>query len=778
MDWTLTTDRTAWELAAAVAVLLFCGVGASAFLKTSKIVAFLRFCFLAVAATLFVDPVWTRRVEEKPTVVLTLDDSASARRPPSVDGNDAAETVWTRCVSLAAEAERAARRRGLTTELRTLSGRTVASFKELSERETPSSPTSPLLELAANGASRRLDGETKRNGKEGERILLFSDGIQNGGVETAEGATRSGVDESSGSDGERESGVSVDAVAVGVSTGALDWRWGVVDASSTVYPGGVATLRAELRLENGASETSALQEDKREKEKSGKSGGTRRAVVRLWETPVERSGDKETASAPENAAPSAALKLVWERVVDVETDANGGGAFQVERDWKPEKNGVFDYFLFVADFGDASKADAKLVANAENLNAFNFSEFCPFNNAARFRVEAKTKKLDVLLVDDELRYEYRYLRELLRREEGVALKTLLFSVDDAVREGDETALAPRDLTRRRLAEFDAILIGDVPFERWAGKAQTLVDVATQDGSETSIWFLGGAKTFQVGEGGESLTALLAPNLLNWESKANGEEAADGAWRLLPTPRGREIFAGLTDFWAALDAKETEKCVEFGRVEDGWTPGVGTETLFNARNASTERETPLFVVATLGKNKVLAQGTDELWRLRTLGDKTIYRRFVLRALEFLTDGGDAERTGDAALANVSAAEEAASVSAENDDAAFDSGVKKRKIKDVEKTRAALALETQDVAARVDVLQEIARTTGGETLDLRDLDEQAARAAATAFFERRFGEYPNVVVERSTRTPGKNWLFAALFVFWGVAWALERRLDGAR
>jgi hypothetical protein len=136
-----------------------------------------------------------------------------------------------------------------------------------------------------------------------------------------------------------------------------------------------------------------------------------------------------------------------------------------------------------------------------------------------------------------------------------------------------------------------------------------------------------------------------------------------------------------------------------------------------------------------------------------------------------------------LAKASTADASAGGSTENggsgesgEGAAFDFGVKKRKIKDAEKTRAELALETQDVAARIDVLQEIARTTGGETLDLRDLDEKAARAAATAFFERRFGEYPNVVVERSTRTPGKNWLFAALFVFWSVAWALERRFDG--
>ncbi len=780
MDWTLTTDRTAWELAAAVAIFLFCGVGASAFLKTSKMVAFSRFCFLLTATTLFVDPVLTRRVEEKPTVVLTLDDSASARRLLNVGGNERGnvdgETVWTRCVSLAKTAEDVARRRGLATELRTLSGRAVASFEELDKLEAPSSATSPLLKLAANGASRNLESGSENDVQRRERILLFSDGIQNGGVERAKGAKEVGGEGSSGSDGERESVVPVDAVAVGVSTGKLDWRWGVVDASSTVYPGGVASLRAELRLENGGFETSAAQEDKREEKGGGKGGGTRRAVVRLWETPVERNGEKETANAAEST------KLVWERVVDVEIDANGGGVLQVERDWKPESNGVFDYFIFVADFDDAEKLGANWVADVENLSAFDFFEFCLSNNAARFRVEAKSKKLDVLLVDDEPRYEYRYLRELLRREESVALKTFLFSVDDAVREGDETALAPRDLTRRRLAEFDAILIGDVPLERWAGKAQTLVDVATQDGSETSIWLLGGAKTFQTGESGESLAALLAPNLLNGESKANGEEASDGAWRLFPTPRGREIFAGLTDFWTALDANEAGSGVEFWRVEDGWAPGVGAETLFNARNASTERETPLFVVATLGKNKVLAQGTDELWRLRTLGDKTIYRRFVLRALEFLTDGGDAEQAEDAAFANALSAEESAGGSTENgesgNDAAFDSGVEKRKIKSAEKTRAAHALETQDVAARIDVLQEIARTTGGETLDLRDLDEETARAAATAFFERRFGEYPNVVVERSTRTPGKNWLFAALFVFWSVAWAVERRLDGAR
>jgi hypothetical protein len=365
------------------------------------------------------------------------------------------------------------------------------------------------------------------------------------------------------------------------------------------------------------------------------------------------------------------------------------------------------------------------------------------------------------------------LRELLRREEGVALKTLLFSADDAVREGDETALAPRDLTRRRLAEFDAILIGDVPFERWGGKAQTLVDVATQDGSETSIWFLGGEKTLENGESGESLASLLAPNLLNGDSRGAWEETAEGGWRLAPTPRGREVFAGLADFWAAFDANETGKNVEFWRVWSGWAPGVGAETLFNARDVSRERETPLFVVATLGKNKVLAQGTDEIWRLRTLGDKTIYRRFILRTLEFLTDGSGAEKTSRAEKGTkVENAIEGKEVGA-----SFDFGVVKEKIKDSEKTRVAFALETQDVAARTDVLQEIANATGGETLDLRDLDSEAALRAAKAFFERRFDEYSPVVVERSTRTPGKNGLFVLLFVFWGVAWALERRLDGA-
>ena len=751
MDWTLTTDRTAWELAAAVALLLFCGVGALAFWKTSKSVAILRFSFLLTVATLFVDPVLTRRVEEKPTVVLTLDDSASARRPLSGSGNGSvdAETVWTRCVDLAKSAEDAARRRGFPVKLQTLSGETVATFDE---RQTPSASQTLLRELAKGSASRSSKSETKEKGGAGERILLFSDGIQNGGAERPEKAEKVG--------GEEAGAVSVDAVAVGVSAGELDWRWGVVDAPTTVYSGGVATLRAELRLENGARETLAAQEDK--------SVGTRRAVVRLWETPGDGAtgGEKDAATV---------TKLVWERVVDVEIDANGRGVFPIERDWKPEGNGVFDYFLFVADIDDAEKTDVPFAEKAGNLSAFDFGEFCSFNNAARFRVEAKSKKLDVLLVDDEPRYEYRYLRELLRREEGVALKTLLFSVDDALREGDETALAPRDLTRRRLAEFDAILIGDVPFERWGGKAQTLVDVATQDGSETSIWFLGGEKTLQNSENGESLTTLLAPNLLDGASGAKNAETEGDAWRLAPTPRGRELFAGLTDFWAALDAEEAATGVEFWRVADGWAPGVGTETLLNARNVASGRETPLFVVATFGKNKVLAQGTDELWRLRTLGDKTIYRRFVLRALEFLTDGGAARTARSDEKTSASPGIE--TTVEENDDAFFDLGAVKEKIKGAEKTRGALALETQNVAARIDVLQEIAKATGGETLDLRDVDSEAARAAAKAFFERRFDEYSTVVVERSTRTPGKDGLFVFLFVFWGFAWAFERRLDGA-
>ncbi len=717
MDWTLTTERAAWELAVVASALVVCGVGAAAFLKTSKIVAILRFGVLAATAILFVDPILTRRVEEKPTVVLTADDSASARRTLA---NGCGETVWERCVALAESAEIAARRRGFSVERRTLSGRDVATFDELGE---PSAETSPLR-AAARGAAARSESETTNGVGGRERILLFSDGIQNGGDGASEIA---GV-------------APVDAVAVGVSSGALDWRWSAVDSSSTVYPGDVATLRAELRLENGASETS--------KKQGNGNVETRRAVVRLWESPV----------AEETSA-----KLVWERVVDVEIDANGSGVLRIERDWRPEGKGAFDYFLFVADFDDAKKIDGDFVENVGDLSVFDFDEFCPYNNAATFRVETKAEKLDVLLIDDEPRYEYRYLRELLRREEGVALKTLLFSADEATRGGDETAFAFRDFTRRRLAEFDAILIGDVPFERWGGKAQTLVDVATRDGSETSVWLLGGEKTFQIGENGESLTALLTPNLLNGERREDGEESADDGWRLAPTARGRALFAGLEAFWTALETGEAGNDGEFLSICKNLSAEIGEETLFNARRRSDGRETPLFVVATLGKNKILAQGTDELWRLRTLGDKTIYRRFVLRALEFLTDENDVDGGGKT--------EDAGPTS-------FELSADFKKIKDSEKKREKLALETERVAAKIDVLQEIASATGGEALDLRDLDSEAAREAATAFFERRFGEYPPVVVERAKRLAPRSALFAFVFLAWCVAWALERRLDERR
>lgn len=752
MNWTLTTDRTIWELAAVAAGVVLCGVGASAFLKTSKIVAILRLGVLGAAVLLFVDPTLTRRVEEKPTVALTLDDSASARRPLGTSANVGAETVWKRCVALAKEAESAAKRRGFAVERRTLSGRTVAAFEELDD---PNAETSLLCESAAVEARRR-DGATSRTSGESERIILFSDGIQNSGSggseKTTDGAGLNGGREKTGA-------APVDAVAVGVSTGAFDWRWGAVDASTTVYPGGSAALRAELRLENVTPETSEKKEDKIKDGAERDGGETRRAVVRLWESFV--------ASTAENGGTSEkGAKLVWERVVDVPVGRDGVGTVRVEREWKLERIGIFDYFLFVADIEDAEKTGCEIEKNAGILNAFDFNEFCMLNNAARFRVETKEEKLDVLLVDDSPRYEYRYLRELLRREEGVALKTFLASADDATRSADETAFSERDWTRRRLAEFDAILVGDVSAERWGGKLRTLADVATRDGSETSIWLLGGSETFEKKEdkdGGEGLAALLLPGLVGDAGSGDDASPADGGWRLEPTARGRAIFADAA-FSAAFDGDETgTRTLEFSNVYECLNAGVGAETLFNARRRSDGRETPVFVVATLGKNKVLAQGTDELWRLRTLGDKTAYRRFVLRALEFLTDG----------VSTLGGAETAAEVALE-----FESSADLQKIKDVEKKRAKLAFETERVAARIDVLREISAATGGEALDLRDLDADAATEAARTFFERRFDEYSPVVVERSRRIVPRNLLFSFVFLAWGVAWALERRFDEDR
>lgn len=439
-----------------------------------------------------------------------------------------------------------------------------------------------------------------------------------------------GIENGVADESSQNAGPTVDAIVVGSARPVFDWRLEDVPNSFVVYPNEKARLRGALNL-FGA--------DKK-----------RKAIVRLTNL------DDDV--------------MEWETTLESEN-----GPIELDYAWEPPKDKSVRYRLEVDDEFDADS------------NKRVFSEFCRSNNVADFTVTPSEKKLSVLLVDNLPRYEYRYMRALLQREETVDLLVLLLSADPRLTEEDERAVTVESLDRKTLANFDVLLVGEVPEDVWNDKFRPIADAAFGNEKTPAIWFLGGTLP----------DAKLAPgDLVDFEPTT-------GFFRLVPTSEARRVFGALADALAEI---------ELTRITPDVKPTLETQTLFTRQDALNA---PLLAMIERGSTKIAWQGFDELWRLQTLDDKTLYRRFVLRFLERL----------------------AATPTGETLDARTEEPETTDERRDVEK---------EDVAARLDDVERLTTQTGGAILDLRDVPQDEAKRLAQEFATRQTETSPTVLSEK--------------------------------
>src|SRR3954469_1413060 len=113
------------------------------------------------------------------------------------------------------------------------------------------------------------------------------------------------------------------------------------------------------------------------------------------------------------------------------------------------------------------------------------------NNRIERTVNVRKEKLKVLFVDSEPRYEYRYLKNYLEREETIDLSVVLLSSDPEYSEQDRSALPTLPAAKEELFQYDVVLVGDAdPSYLSASQMQNLSEFVTEKGG--GILFIAGA----------------------------------------------------------------------------------------------------------------------------------------------------------------------------------------------------------------------------------------------------------------------------------------------
>jgi hypothetical protein len=272
--------------------------------------------------------------------------------------------------------------------------------------------------------------------------------------------------------------------------------------------------------------------------------------------------------------------------------------------WKPKATGDFTLALAVPKHGDESLAD---------------------NNKLTAPISIRDEKLHVLVVESYPRWEYRYLRNALSRDPGVELSCLLFHPGLAkTGGGNKDYIKQFPAGKDELARFDVVFLGDVGVEDGqltAEQCRLLKGLVEHQAS--GLVFLPGLQ-------GRELSLLeselgdLCPVVLDaaqpggWGSRvANHFELTELGRRSLLTKLA-DTQDDNAEVWEALPGFQWYAPVLRAKA--------GSDVLCVHKDVSNDHgRLPLLVTRTFGAGKVLFMGTDGAWRWRKgVEDKYHYR----------------------------------------------------------------------------------------------------------------------------------------------------------
>lgn len=242
------------------------------------------------------------------------------------------------------------------------------------------------------------------------------------------------------------------------------------------------------------------------------------------------------------------------------------------------------------------------------------------NNAALAEVRVLDDRVRVLYVDGYPRYEYRYLKNALLREQTVELSVLLLDADEQfVQEGtDPIRRFPE--TPEELNRYDVVIFGDVdPRGGWLSPAQMtmLQDFVGNDGGGFAL--IAGERYVPHRFLGTPLEKLL-PVRIDPEFLGRYETQLVEGFRPVVTAEGRRsrLFHSLpSDGEGMSEAADPfaslPECYWFARTLG---PRGGASVLAQHPTATTlAGPAPLAVLGRYGSGKIYFQATDDTWRWR-------------------------------------------------------------------------------------------------------------------------------------------------------------------
>ena len=255
------------------------------------------------------------------------------------------------------------------------------------------------------------------------------------------------------------------------------------------------------------------------------------------------------------------------------------------------------------------------------------------NNRIERVITVRKEKLKVLYVDSEPRYEFRYLKNYLDREESIELKVVLLSSDPEFSEQDRAALPTFPAAKDELFSYDVVLVGDADTSFLSqSQMQNLARFVTEKGG--GVLFIAGELFNPLSYRATPLELLLPIELAD---ARNPTAVVNGVMSFRPelTVEGRSnpIFRlGDNDVESMRIWRELPELYWY--IE---APRKKPAALVLAEHPTvmgSEGRLPMIVYQFLGAGKVMFHAFDDTWRWRFRAGDRYFGRFWVQTIRFM------------------------------------------------------------------------------------------------------------------------------------------------
>jgi hypothetical protein len=266
------------------------------------------------------------------------------------------------------------------------------------------------------------------------------------------------------------------------------------------------------------------------------------------------------------------------------------------------------------------------------------------NNAASMRLRVLDRRVKVLLIEQEPRWDFRYLLDTLKRDRRVEVNAVMLDGDATLGSDPDSRFLEKLPSPQELLEYVIVVIGDVDPQRLSpAHLQALDSLARQTGG--GLVFHAGPNFNPISYRGTALEGLLPVNLKG--TVPDPEARYDEPVSLLLTPEGRR--SSLLRLDDNLAVSETH-WRGFPGVR--WTAQTGpakpgAEVLLvdpsDAKKVNGKAQ-PVLARMSVGRGQVFYFGFDETWRWRSRVGERDYLKiwgqvFLKLGVERLTGASD-------------------------------------------------------------------------------------------------------------------------------------------